>query len=787
MSETDRPLVRRVLSLELDQFKGFGGGNADRPDYEPKPLDLDADIVLLAGPNGYGKSSVIEALEVLFTGGFVDRRQPVTARKAKTADWAALVNEHSQEAVLTAEVAWSATEEEGPQAGAEERQPGVRPKVKGLLRRTGESQPTDLGGRLSAVVRGEVDLEDPAHQRLLRDAAFFYQDGVNAFLGLADAARRQIVEYLVPEPQLFSVLRSVGGAMAADGRARLKALGQVDDPEEVEAQCGRAARELEDAANTGSERAYKLVRKGTDKLLTDEPVARDLRKLAEAAGVDSDNVAKLREDRTTWGPALASIAAAAREKATVLRQARADAPQLGVPPTWLKALRPDTPSPAALDEQAQGVGQKETLEAAVSTRLADEQRLKAVRRLLVGEAAGSGEDGADAGVASLLQGVLALHKGGCAEVARVAGPESSLACAVGKIVAAASAEEVRKALGEAEALIQRTANEAGLVERELRGKRDDLAARQTVDAQMALHAEIEAWLAANHPGRRLRDFVSAEDASRLDDSALTGVAPGGLEVGVDDEAGKWEAVVSAADRWGEREEKRQKALEEAQETRRARLQCFTNLTSRLAAPEFATDVRAALVDSEYSADLDDCVRRIMSRFAVHYHLRRKVETRLGGTSGLTVSLPKGKAAAGRDYRSLSTGQFNALCMAISMVFSLRRPDNPLGFVCLDDVSSAFDLDNLACDAAVIRALAYAEDESQRRQVILATHHDELTDRLLPLLRPPRGKTLKVLHFKDWSRHTGPEIEPWECIAGQAEPEAVIRLWELRHQGRAAAG
>lgn len=54
------PRIERVTRLNLSSFRGFGTEGAE--------LDTDADIVLLTGPNGFGKSSVIEALTLLLTG-----------------------------------------------------------------------------------------------------------------------------------------------------------------------------------------------------------------------------------------------------------------------------------------------------------------------------------------------------------------------------------------------------------------------------------------------------------------------------------------------------------------------------------------------------------------------------------------------------------------------------------------------------------------------------------------------------------------------------------------------
>lgn len=53
-------VVTRVKSIEVKNFRGFKGG--------PHRVDTDADVVLLSGPNGYGKTSLLEALLLGLTG-----------------------------------------------------------------------------------------------------------------------------------------------------------------------------------------------------------------------------------------------------------------------------------------------------------------------------------------------------------------------------------------------------------------------------------------------------------------------------------------------------------------------------------------------------------------------------------------------------------------------------------------------------------------------------------------------------------------------------------------------
>src|ERR1700730_6270105 len=60
-----RPLAMRLIDLWIRNFRGFGGGC--------DPIRLDRDLVLFFGPNGFGKTSIAEAIEWLFYG-FTKRR-----------------------------------------------------------------------------------------------------------------------------------------------------------------------------------------------------------------------------------------------------------------------------------------------------------------------------------------------------------------------------------------------------------------------------------------------------------------------------------------------------------------------------------------------------------------------------------------------------------------------------------------------------------------------------------------------------------------------------------------
>jgi DNA repair exonuclease SbcCD ATPase subunit len=54
----------RLLNLTVRNFRGFGS--------EPTSVSLDGELILFFGPNGFGKTSLAEAIEWLFYGTTVD-------------------------------------------------------------------------------------------------------------------------------------------------------------------------------------------------------------------------------------------------------------------------------------------------------------------------------------------------------------------------------------------------------------------------------------------------------------------------------------------------------------------------------------------------------------------------------------------------------------------------------------------------------------------------------------------------------------------------------------------
>ena len=80
-------------------------------------------------------------------------------------------------------------------------------------------------------------------------------------------------------------------------------------------------------------------------------------------------------------------------------------------------------------------------------------------------------------------------------------------------------------------------------------------------------------------------------------------------------------------------------------------------------------------------------------------------------------------------------------------------------LCLDEITSSFDLSQLPRLALLLRQIAYAPEGSEfQRRIFIAGHNEEFNQRLAELLTPPEGRKLRILRFTGYSVADGPTIE-----------------------------
>lgn len=148
-----------------------------------------------------------------------------------------------------------------------------------------------------------------------------------------------------------------------------------------------------------------------------------------------------------------------------------------------------------------------------------------------------------------------------------------------------------------------------------------------------------------------------------------------------------------------------------------------------------------------------------------------------------------KTSNGVKFDDLSTGQKTqlAICWTINLNLALTETlkHRVIGF---DDFTTSLDMNQLIPAAVLLRKLAYADRyDRAKRQVIVTSHHEDLTNRLLDLLLPPNGYKMRVIQFEDWSPETGPIFRVLKVDLGEYSPSpekiklGVKRLFSSTNQ------
>ena len=156
----------------------------------------------------------------------------------------------------------------------------------------------------------------------------------------------------------------------------------------------------------------------------------------------------------------------------------------------------------------------------------------------------------------------------------------------------------------------------------------------------------------------------------------------------------------------------------------------------------------------------------------------KLELRLDKKRGVVPEFVSSKdSGRGLSLPNLSTGQKTLACLALALAFNLLASDIIKHDVLVfDDIGTALDLAQLPALAFVLRALAYAPEGQPRRQIVLASHHEDMTTRFIDLLAPPPGHRPLLVHaFEEWTLKDGPSIATYELReSADAESEDVVK-------------
>ena len=274
--------LRRVSKLELLNFKGFSS-----QDGKPIGIDLDADLVLIMGPNGRGKTSIIEALELVATGDIAQR-----VGSLSDFDLTHFIHRNARDddsnAVAKVCVTW--------RGGGEKDETVIRAAAK-------DEDKLKPVGPWSAARASEW--ASGGRRNLLRTTAFLYSDALGSMLGLDLEARRKILDSYLPEGDRLSSLASGPTPMPEVEGHRDRMGNGLSEASRRNLAEVFIAREVEEISSRVAGSRVALVARGNKMLV----VATLLRALGPVAAVVGTNITNASPD------AIRALAAAARAKA----------------------------------------------------------------------------------------------------------------------------------------------------------------------------------------------------------------------------------------------------------------------------------------------------------------------------------------------------------------------------------------------------------------------------------------------------------------------------------------
>ena len=155
--------------------------------------------------------------------------------------------------------------------------------------------------------------------------------------------------------------------------------------------------------------------------------------------------------------------------------------------------------------------------------------------------------------------------------------------------------------------------------------------------------------------------------------------------------------------------------------------------------------------------LDDAI----SRFRIFDTIKPVRLARFGKTAdGKRLALKVGRPP--RDIAQTSSGQRSQLgvLMFLALHYGMRTT-YPSRVICLDEVTSSFDLAQIPRLALLLRQIAYAPVGSEfQRRIFIASHNEEFSQRLAEMLTPPAGRSLRIVRFTGFDPEKGPQMDPF---------------------------
>lgn len=303
------------------------------------------------------------------------------------------------------------------------------------------------------------------------------------------------------------------------------------------------------------------------------------------------------------------------------------------------------------------------------------------------------------------------------------------------------------------------------VEKKLSFEREQLQVRRSRHRHITTLASRLDSLFAQRPDAR-EQFALAETAEGFL-STLTQRTDAQLE-SPRDKRNPVEAFVTACNSWADFEQRveddmerrkssdhaeRQKRIDDLKQLRDAiETESKANKNSRLGR------LQQEAVDAALSP-LEGFLNRTATQFRIFDGIRPiRLDPVPNKRQGDRMALRVGKPP--REIGQTSSGQRSQLGLLtfLALHYGLRDTYQSK-ILCLDEVTSSFDLAQIPRLALLLRQIAYAPKDSEfKRRVFIASHNEEFSQRLAELLTPPDGNALRILRFKGYDPASGPQIE-----------------------------
>ncbi|NLU51212.1 MAG: AAA family ATPase [Syntrophomonadaceae bacterium] len=719
--------INRVKSLQIDNFRGIKKLQ--------QPLNTDADVVLITGPNGFGKTSLVDALNILLNGYYYSERKPLLCIYG---------DEKDLEAKITAKVLYDDGNEEDI---------CVRVNDKDIL------ELTAAGYEWSAE----------AHREIVARASFFYQDLINRLFD-EEGAEKTLKEFLAPSParvrESVKAINSVKKYL--DGKEKgVFNLPGVISQEQLDRQRQEVVRDF--IQNWNELALYQDLPGGSIPRLEgalwfeDSGMLRDnwTSLLAELVNSIRSLRAEKLDEVSTDNEAIPTL----QQLMTLLQHLR-DQIIANNQRDRFSAFVHSLPDGAVLLPQERLLEERERLNRIQHSITNTKQK---VEQLQLWERHFQNPDGP-----GLSEVLLALRNKGQEWLNVSDYMDSNYAPPVQVIkwlkVAVDSLFLDDKGVDYYMGSWQERIRQERMQLQELIRKQDysyregvkllDLSNQiyQMAEMDPALRELINKL---NIRGSQLSKENLMAELNEVNDSRHQPLQIIG-------------AIINSIVRWIETEKaiiSREKSLREARELEKAKN--YLDGARKALEEESSKNSLINTVQSLPQRDMGHfvgMVNKIFSRFRIVPGLH-PVQLRPGnrGARSSKVETWDIRMADGRPLSTLSSGQKAQLGLSLLLGLNVALDDlMPHHVLALDDTTTAFDMAQLPREASLLRQIVYGADGddereaagrvSPRRQLFIVSHHEDLTHRLIDFLIPPENKNLHILNFKYWEQEKGPDIE-----------------------------